>query len=362
MIKAILFDFDGVLTVDKYGSVSMAKFLSEKTGLPHDQIRAVYGKYNAKMLYGETTHEEIWSDFCAELGIDADFSLIDEAFRATPMNPEMLDLVRELKKNYKIGMVTDNPAERMDAAVDHFGLRPLFDAITVSGTVRVRKDRPEIFEAAFAALNVRPEECVFIDNTPKNLIVPGQMGVKTILFDDETNDVPSLRKSLEDILSAPKIISFQVRLEAFDFLGMEHELREDSDFGAFWNSFFAKGGYGPIDPFSADPSCVNIWYCEGGKARYFQGKRVRAGAEVHPGYTLKRFPACEYLVVTTEWLPGYEASMQHINHDYYRNIPIPNGFRRHPEEEDGMFLLERWGAETEHGYRYEFWLPIERID
>lgn len=202
MIKAILFDFDGVLTVDKYGSVSMAKFLSEKTGLPHDQIRSVYGKYNARMLYGEVTHEEIWPDFCADLGVRMDISLLDEAFRATPMNPEMLDLVRELKTNYKIGMVTDNPVERMDATVDHFNLRPLFDAITVSGAVHVRKDRPEIFETTFAALNVRPEECVFIDNTPKNLIVPGQMGVKTVLFDDETRDITGLRKTLDSILEA----------------------------------------------------------------------------------------------------------------------------------------------------------------
>lgn len=201
MIKAILFDFDGVLTVDKYGSVSMAKFFSEKTGLDYDRIRTAYGKYNARMLYGEVTHEEIWPDFCADLGVQMDVSLLDEAFRATPMNPEMLDLVRELKANYKIGMVTDNPVERVDVAVDHFSLRPLFDVITVSGAVHSRKDKPEIFEKTFAALNVRPEECVFIDNTPKNLIVPGQMGVKTILFDDEARDVPGLRKTLEEILA-----------------------------------------------------------------------------------------------------------------------------------------------------------------
>lgn len=161
-------------------------------------------------------------------------------------------------------------------------------------------------------------------------------------------------------MNTPKVISFQERLEAFDFLGVENVLREDSDFGAFWDGFFAKGGYDPIDPFAADPNCVNVWHCEGGKARYFQGKIVRSGAEVPPGYTLKRFPACEYLVVTTQWLSSYEETMQHINHDYCQNAPVPDGFRRHSEEEDGVFLLERWGAGTEHGYHYEFWLPIEK--
>lgn len=161
-------------------------------------------------------------------------------------------------------------------------------------------------------------------------------------------------------MSQTKIISFPARLDAFDFLGVENVLHADSDFGAFWNSFFRIGGYDPIDPFAADLSCVNVWHTEDGKARYFQGKIVRTGADVPPGYTLKRFPACEYLVVTTEWLPSYEASMQHINHDYYQNVPIPEGYRRHSEEDEGAFLLERWGAKTEKGYRYEFWLPLEK--
>lgn len=199
MIRAILFDFDGVLTVDKTGSHSVADFLHRKTGLGFELLRRAYGKYNARMLYGESSHRDMWPDFCADVGTALDPGLAEEAFRATPMNEEMLALVCELKEHYLIGMVTDNPAERVEIAADCFGLRPLFDVISVSGQLHARKDQPLIFERTFEALGVRPEECIFIDNTAGNLIIPGRMGVKTILFDDEKRDVEGLRKAIREI-------------------------------------------------------------------------------------------------------------------------------------------------------------------
>lgn len=160
-------------------------------------------------------------------------------------------------------------------------------------------------------------------------------------------------------MNQAKVISFRAFLPEFHFLGVENTLRADSDFGAFWSSFFGRGGYDPIAPYESDPSCLNVWYCsDSGKAFYCQGKAVHPGTPVPDGYTLMCFPACEYLVVTTEWLESYEASMQHINHNYWKNAVIPEGFEVHPDTEPGVFLMERWGANTGEGYRYEFWLPL----
>lgn len=200
MIKAVLFDFDGVLTTDKTGSVTTAKFLSEQTGLAHEYVKTVFRRHYFGTLRGEATQREVWSAFCAETGVPSEPYLLDEAACATPMDAQMLDLVRELRVHYKTGMVTDNPAERVAVAAEHFGLTELFDAIAVSGKIGSRKDQPMIFEAAFSALGVHPEECVFIDNTASNLTVPGRMGVKTILFDDENRDMAALRQALSEIL------------------------------------------------------------------------------------------------------------------------------------------------------------------
>lgn len=50
------------------------------------------------------------------------------------------------------------------------------------------------------SLQVRPEECVFIDNTAQNLIVPERLGMKTILFDDSVRDISAFEVILRGLL------------------------------------------------------------------------------------------------------------------------------------------------------------------
>jgi len=47
---------------------------------------------------------------------------------------------------------------------------------------------------------VSASECVFIDNTEKNLVVPKQMGMATILFDDENRDFELFVRILEKVI------------------------------------------------------------------------------------------------------------------------------------------------------------------
>ena len=166
----------------------------------------------------------------------------------------------------------------------------------------------------------------------------------------------------EKIMSEQKVISFKVKLEEFYFLGIENVVTENADFGAFWGNFFDKGGYDKIDPYQKDKNCINIWFNKTPEEKiYCQGKIVNKIDEVPENYTLIKFPANEYLVVTTEWLSSYEESMNHINHNYYKEAEIPAGYKKRTENDEGIFLIERWGEKTENGYRYEFWLPIEKI-
>ena len=59
VIKAILIDFDGVLTIDKTGSTTTTRYIAHQTGIPLDLVKESYYKHNKKLLLGELTHEEI---------------------------------------------------------------------------------------------------------------------------------------------------------------------------------------------------------------------------------------------------------------------------------------------------------------
>ena len=62
-IKGIFFDFDCVLTVEKYGMPAMISYISEKTGLPYDMVDLGYRKYNEDLLKGNITHRDTWHSY-----------------------------------------------------------------------------------------------------------------------------------------------------------------------------------------------------------------------------------------------------------------------------------------------------------
>lgn len=61
------------------------------------------------------------------------------------------------------------------------GLVDRFDAVVLSGEVRVAKPNPEIFRLAAQRIGVDPSECVFVDDLPANVagaVEAGMVGAR----------------------------------------------------------------------------------------------------------------------------------------------------------------------------------------
>jgi putative hydrolase of the HAD superfamily len=193
LVKAILFDLDGVLTTDATGTQSICNYICKKTGLDSETFKKEYYQYNKDLLNGKINHENIWDKLCKGLNTNIDIEILKESFVNTPMDSKMLRIVSELKQqNYKIAMVTDNKKDRIDSIVNFYNWDKLFDEITISAEVGLGKDNSEIFEKTIKNLNVNADECVFIDNQKKNLIIPESMGMKVIYFDHDKRSYDSL--------------------------------------------------------------------------------------------------------------------------------------------------------------------------
>ena len=200
MIKAVLFDFDGVLTIDKTGSTTITNYISDNCDIPLEKVKSSYYKFNKQLLLGETTHQEVWTDFCKALGQDVDYNVLIDSFKDTRLDDKMICLVKKLNESYLIGMVTDNKCDRINTILDYRDLNQYFDVVAISANLHSGKDSQSIFEYVLKTLNVSASECVFIDNTEKNLVVPKQMGMATILFDDENRDFELFVRDLEKVI------------------------------------------------------------------------------------------------------------------------------------------------------------------
>ncbi len=198
MIKAVLFDLDGVLTTDATGTTSIIKYIDEHTDIDKELFEKAYRKHNWKLLYGHTTHEEMWPVLCADIKQTLDIDILRKAFDETPMDIEIISLMKSLKDSgYIVGMITDNKRDRVKQIIYHNGLQDIFDVVTISADIGSGKKEKPIFESTIKELDLAYELCTFIDNNQGNLVVPNELGMKTIFYDHNKRDFDQLLTDLK---------------------------------------------------------------------------------------------------------------------------------------------------------------------
>lgn len=198
MIKAVFFDYDGVLTRDATGSLTTCRHLSQATGIAFDRLKRAFQRYNADLTLGRLTHAQVWPAICEAVGMLIPFELLADAFASTPPNTEMFELARRLKTTYAVGIITDNKKDRIDHLRVHQDLGAVFNPIVVSAEVHCAKEDTAIFERALDLAGALPQESIFIDNNRANLIAPVHLGMNAIYFETGKGDVPSLVRHLQE--------------------------------------------------------------------------------------------------------------------------------------------------------------------
>ena len=194
--KAVLFDFDGVLTTDRVGSDSTIRALGRVLGMPEEQVADAYHAHVGDLVLGLKTHDDVLPALSSTLGMEVTGHQVREAFAGTPINQPMLDLARSLASRYRTGIVTDNPSDRMRCIVGLHGLDALFDPIVVSADAGTSKSSEGIFVMALEVMGLSPSEVVFIDNSERNIVMARQVGIHAIHHDDAVNDIERLIRTL----------------------------------------------------------------------------------------------------------------------------------------------------------------------
>jgi len=199
-MKAVFFDFDGVLTTDKSGTISICNYISHTCNMDYAAFEKVYKKYNVRLLKGQLTHREIWGSICKELNADIPYDSLFESFINTPIDNDMIHLLKQLREcSLKIGMITDNKRDRIDTVMAYHSWYSLFDVVTVSADIGSGKSHMDIFNIACEKMAVMPNESVFIDNSEENLLIPDKMGMFTFLYDDVYRDISKLVAYLQSL-------------------------------------------------------------------------------------------------------------------------------------------------------------------
>lgn len=189
MIKAVIFDFFGVLVGDGFDTTY------RYAGGNPDKDKSFIEDLLEKANRGEITVDEFREKICQHLNISTDEYQVS-IVRAEQVNYELLDYIKMLRKKYKTAVLSNVNKGGLERRIERKILDEHFDVLIVSGEVGYIKPELEIYALTAAKLDVKPAECVFIDDRTGYLKGAREVGMKTILYKDFVQLKTELEKYL----------------------------------------------------------------------------------------------------------------------------------------------------------------------
>jgi putative hydrolase of the HAD superfamily len=195
--QGLILDFGGVITTDFYACLSA---FCVREGLAPDSVTRALGAIPegrdvfAAAEAGRVPQRELELMLARQLGLP-DQGLVARMLGGLRPRPETADLVKRARAaNVATAVLSNSWGIGSYDPYAGYDLAGLFDVVVISGQVGLRKPEPPIYELTAAKLGLRPEDCVFVDDTPANLVTARQLGMATVHFAGAASDFAEIER------------------------------------------------------------------------------------------------------------------------------------------------------------------------
>lgn len=184
MIKAVVFDFDDVIR--KWNSEETFA-IEQRYELPRG---CIFEKLSDPTLIRQVTtgviSDEQWRDSVAEqlVGIHGDGArqaVHEWSLRIGDLDAGVVDLVRALRSHFTIALLS-NATSRLRSDLAAHDITDDFDFIFSSSEIGIGKPDVEVFAFVGRALDLAPEEWLFVDDIAGNVAAANGLGVRSHVF------------------------------------------------------------------------------------------------------------------------------------------------------------------------------------
>lgn len=206
MIKAVLWDFGGVLTTSPFEAFNRYE---QQHGLPADFIRTINATNPESNAWARFESSQIsleefdvaFAEEAAGAGHQVPGRDVIELLSGN-VRPRMVSVLERCKADYQVACITNNvksgqgPGMARDseraAAVQE--VMALFDLVVESSVEGIRKPNPRIYSLTCERLGVEPSAAVFLDDLGINLKPAKALGMQTIKVLEEAQAIAELEQ------------------------------------------------------------------------------------------------------------------------------------------------------------------------
>ena len=204
MIRAVLWDFGGVLTTSPFEAFNRYE---REHGYPIDFLRTInatnpetnaWAQLEASLITPQEFDQAFENEFRAAGHAVAGSAVL--ALLSGDIRPRMVEALRRCKQKFAVACLTNNVSagEGPGMARTHqkahavSEVMSLFDLIVESSKEGIRKPNPAFYLLACERLGIEPEQAIFLDDLGINLKPARTLGMQTIKVLNEAQALDEL--------------------------------------------------------------------------------------------------------------------------------------------------------------------------
>ncbi len=192
MIKAILFDADGVLL----NGEKFSRVLAKEKGLTEETTHEFFKGPFKDTIVGKKDLRDILPPFLAKWnwqgGVDAFLQYWFESEHK--IDEALIGYIQELRaKNIMCYVATNQEKNRIEYMLKNMGFADAFDGVFASSHIGHKKPTVQFYEMVVASLKLKKDQIMFWDDTEKNVDVAKHFGIHAELYTDFENFVTKMQ-------------------------------------------------------------------------------------------------------------------------------------------------------------------------
>lgn len=175
MMKAIIFDFAGVIGADGYW-VWLREHVKDI-----DSVKEKFHKIAEKVDKGEISEKEFVAFVAEHTGKSVE-DIWPQVREKILLNHELIDIIKQLRKTYRTALLSNFVFEWLNEILADHKLYDLFDEVIISSKHGMIKPEPVIFHKMLTMLQLKNDEVIFIDDRDYQVAGAKAVGIKAFLY------------------------------------------------------------------------------------------------------------------------------------------------------------------------------------
>jgi HAD superfamily hydrolase (TIGR01509 family) len=204
MIEAVIFDMDGLMIDSERFHFDCIVALAARYGKRVEEEWFEYTIGMDNIECAEFVMNQTGLHLTTEAYLDELYDIINELLpdNCVP-NPGLFDLIDQLvAMDIRLGVASNSHKTYVESALSILGIKDRFACVFTANDVQNAKPAPEIYLAASDYLQVKPEKCLALEDSPLGMTAALQAGMSCAVvpnphvdaagFSDATYIFPSL--------------------------------------------------------------------------------------------------------------------------------------------------------------------------